>query len=138
MHSTLNLILMTRDKDLRRWGRLSAVIMIFLGCFLLCAVSFTYHLVQHRVEPAIRSSHESEQKLIDRISDHKIRAGLSSGLNYDSKALKHLLNGFRAMLFGGIGLAIVLFYSAALSWRAYELASACAGSPVNHGETERT
>jgi hypothetical protein len=138
MHSTLNLILMTRDKDLRRWGRLSAVLMIFLGCFLLCSIFYTYHLVQHRLEPALHSSLESEQKLIEKISDHKIRTALSSGLISDSEALTHLLKGLRAVILGGgIGFAIISFYSAALAWRAYELASARAASQPNNEESEQ-
>lgn len=132
MHSTLNLILMTRDKDLRRWGRLSAVLMVFLGCFLLCAGFYTYHLIQHRLEPALHSSLESERKLIEKISDHEIRTALSSGLISDSEALKHLINSLRALVLGGgIAFATISFYSAALAWRAYELASSGAGARSN-------
>lgn len=138
MHSTLNLILMTRDKDLCRWGRLSAVLMIFLGCFLLCSVLYTHHLVQHRLEPTLHSSLESEQKLIEKISDQKIRTALSSGLISDSEALNHLLKALRALILGGgIGFAIISFYSAALFWRAYELASARTASQTNDEESEQ-
>lgn len=125
MNSALNLIMMTRDKDLRRWGRLSAVIMIFLGCFLLCAVFYSYHVVHSRIEPAMLSSLESEHKLIESIVDEKVQTALVAGLESKRQGINHLLDGARvAILGGGIGFAIISFYAALLSWRAYELAGA--------------
>jgi hypothetical protein len=124
MNSALNLILMTRDKDLRRWGRFSAVLMIFLGCFLICAVFYSYRLVDSRLEPALESARESEQKIIERITDEKVRTALSAGSEAEWQSTNHLLDGARAVILGGgIGFAIISFYTAALAWRSYELAS---------------
>jgi hypothetical protein len=124
MNSALNLILMTRDKDLRRWGRLSAALMIVLGCFLLCAVFYSNRLVDSRLEPALQAARESELKLIEGITEEKVRTALLAGAESEKQATNHLLDGARAVILGGgIGFAIISFYTAALAWRSYELAS---------------
>jgi len=130
MHPALNLILMTRDKDLRRWGRLSAVVLFCFGCFLLGAVFYSYNVVVHQLEPAIQSASVSEQRLVESIADENLQAAVSAGLESSRKGNSHLLDGARAVILGGgIAFAMISFYSAALSWRAYELASVIPESP---------
>jgi hypothetical protein len=137
MNSALNLILMTRDKDLRRWGRFSAVLMIFLGCFLLCAVFYSYHLVDSRLEPALQSTREFELKLIERIADEKVRTALNAGAEAEWEITNHLLDGARAVILGGFGFAIISFYTAALAWRSYELASTTPEPPITNNQAEQ-
>ena len=76
MHSALNLIFLTRDKDLCRWGRISAFIMILLGLFLLCAVIYSYHLLVDSLEPTMRLSQELDQKLIAKITSVQLSESL--------------------------------------------------------------
>lgn len=125
MNAALNLILMTRDKDLRRWGRFPAVLMLFLGCFILCSALYSYHLTESRLEPTLRSAQNSEQKLIGMVADEEIRSALKEGQAWEQKSTEHLLDAARAVILGGgISFAIISFYTAALAWRSYELASA--------------
>ncbi|MEP4076286.1 hypothetical protein [Haloferula sp.] len=129
---------MTRDKDLRRWGRLSAVLLVFLGCFLLCAVYYSYDLVHSRLEPTMQASRDAERKVVERISDEKIQAALAAGVESDWQGSKHLLDGARSVILGGgIGFAMISFYAAALSWRAYELASASLEESTEQTQAEQ-
>ncbi len=104
--------------------------MILLGLFLLCAVIYSYHLLVDSLEPTMRLSQELDQKLIAKIDDQKIRDALSAGAASDWEGLNLLIEGARAVIIGcGLGFAILSFYTAALSWRAYELASTKVKSP---------
>ena len=65
-----------------------------------------------------------------KIDDQKIRDALSAGAASDWEGLNLLIEGARAVIIGcGLGFAILSFYTAALSWRAYELASTKVKSP---------
>jgi hypothetical protein len=73
---------------------------------------------------ALESARESEQKIIERITDEKVRTALSAGAETEWQGTNHLLDGARAVILGGgIGFAMISFYTAALAWRSYELAS---------------
>ena len=116
---------MVRDKDLRKWGRLSAALMIILGLFLIVAAIYSINLVHTRLEPAMRSARGAEEQMIKRIADRKLSEAFHASLEYNRKIDQHLLNIARAfILSGGIGASLLSFYTAALSWRSYELALA--------------
>lgn len=124
MHPILNRIFFTRDEDLYRWGRLSAVFLVLIGCILIGLCAFAYNLVQHRLGPQLQSNHDAEVKLIELVEDMELRAGLVAGEEADWKITKDLLDAIRALILGGLGVAIIIFVMAALYWRAYELAAA--------------
>jgi hypothetical protein len=137
MHSTLTTILMIRDKDLRKWGRLSAVMMTILGFFLIGVTIYINNLVFSRIEPSMHSSRAVEEKMVKRIADEKLRdafyASLESNHEIDQSWLK-MIRAFLILI--GIG-SLLLFYTAALSWRSYELALTASNPHSSCGQVER-
>lgn len=122
MHSTLATILMIRDKDLRKWGRLSAVMMTILGLFLIGVTFYINNLVFARIEPTMHSSRAVEEKMVKRIADQKLRDAFYESLESNHEIDRSWLKMIRAFLIlTGTG-SLLLFYTAALSWRSYELA----------------
>ena len=133
MRSALKLIFMIRDKDLHRWGRASAVLMVLLGLFLLSAVIYSSRLLE-RIESSRESSSELDRKLIERVEDERVRAALVAGKAGDDQ----LIGAMRSMILGvGIGGAILSFYTAALSWRCYELVSSIPEHPEPNKQAEQ-
>lgn len=113
---------MIRDKDLRKWGRLTAVIMTITGLFLIGAAIYTKSMISTQLEPDLIETRILDEKMIERISDKKLRDAFYVGLESNREIDQSLLDISRAFIFlVGLGAPLLFFLTAVLLWRSYEL-----------------
>jgi hypothetical protein len=127
---------MVRDKDLSRWGRASAVVMIFVGFFSLGGGLYLNHLIENEMVPSLASIRSREEKLISQISHEKLRDHFLQKLEFNrlmDQSWFRIVRAFQiAFLF--ICVPFLSFYTAVLSWRSYELASVVIKSQAASGD----
>ena len=122
MHPVIKTLLMIRDKDLRKWGRLTAVIMTITGLFLIGAAIYSNSIVP-KLEESLHTTRILDEKMIEKISDEKLREAFYVGLESNREIDQNLIDIARAFIFVSIGVSILCFSAAVLLWRSYELAS---------------
>lgn len=112
---------MVRDKDLRKWGRVSATIMTVFGFFLIGAATYSNSIVP-KLEQTLLTNRILDEKMISRITDKNLRDVFHTSLEADRMIDQHLIDIARAFIFVCIGGSLLFFYLAVLLWRSQELA----------------
>ena len=119
---------MVRDKDLRKWGKPTAVMMTVFGLFLIGAAIYGNSIVP-KLEQNLLTTRALDEKLIERISDEKLRDAFYVGLESNREMDQSLIDICRVFIFVSIGGSLLFFYTAVLSWRSQELASSMDKDP---------
>jgi hypothetical protein len=138
MNPTIEKLLLVRDRDLIRWGRLSAVVCL-LGAVVSFAGAFTFHyLVTNKLVPSMERSAEMDAKLLRQIGDAHAPKALRESYAVEGPLHRKMIETLTTLsvtilvAFGCLALGY-----AVLSWRSYELAKALkrAGLDAQHRMT---
>lgn len=121
MHPVISTLFMVRDRDLRKWGRLASAFMTLVGLFLIGGAVFV-NGIRPKLEESLRNTRILDEKMIERITDERLREAFYVGLESNREIDQNLIDIARVFIFICIGVSILCFSSAVLLWRAYELA----------------
>lgn len=129
MHPLLERCLWVRDRDLKRWGKPVAVILVLVG--LLCfGGSITIHRMAGKLRDSLEENHQFDVKLAEALPEAKAKSAItkSFGENHEiSLEMTTVLETCGLWIIGGAGL--MALSSAAYAWRAAELASKLSDCP---------
>jgi hypothetical protein len=130
MHPVISTLFMVRDKDLRKWGRLTAAFMTIIGLFLIGAAIYSNSFVP-KLEESLLTHRILDEKMIEKISDEKLREAFYVSLESNREIDQNIIEIARAFIFVSIGVSILCFSTAVLLWRSYELASSMEKETLN-------
>ena len=99
MHPTIQKILMVRDRDLRRWGRPTAILMFLLSIVCLVSALVLRRIVYEKIDPIIHKVTAKEVNILGRFHIHYHRHHLAC-IRCRGKASSHRNREWRASIIG--------------------------------------
>jgi hypothetical protein len=125
MNPTIEKLLLVRDRDLVRWGRLSAVICL-LGAVVSFAGAFACHyMVTNKLVPSMERSADLEAKILRKIGPAHAPESVRDGFAADSRLSREMIEALTSLSVTILLASGIMALACALgSWRSYELAKA--------------
>lgn len=123
MHPSLERCLWVRDRDLKRWGKSVAVILVLVS--LLCfGGSIAIHRMAGKLRASLEDNHLLDARLTEALPESEVKTAItdSFGENHEiTLQMATVLETCGLWIIGGTGLLVLS--SAAYAWRAAELAA---------------